>query len=66
MIQKIKTLIAKVKRKWFYSRCYNNMECIAVAVFGMCSGATSVEYKKTYCKYCPYYTPLNEYKGGAE
>lgn len=66
MIQKIKAFIAKAKKKMFYNRCYNNMECIAVAVFGMCAGARSVEYRKNHCYNCPYFTPVGDFKGGAE
>lgn len=58
MITKIKTLITKIKTKIFYNRCYSRMEGLAIAVFGMCSGAYVEEYRKEKCSDCPYFRDL--------
>lgn len=58
MTDKIKRLIYKIKTRIAYSRCYSNMEGIAVATFGMCSGAFNYEYRKKKCVDCPYYRVL--------
>ena len=58
IMDKIKTFITKIKTKIFYNRCYNRMEAIAIAVFGMCSGAYVEEYRKEKCSDCPYFRDL--------
>lgn len=58
MIRKIKTLIDKITTNIFYSRCYNDMEAISIAVFGMCSGAYIEQYRKEKCSNCPFFRDL--------
>ena len=38
MTEIIKGIIAKIKTKIMFSKCYNEMESKGIAVFGMCSG----------------------------
>ena len=66
MRNKIKRFIAKIKKKMFYSRCYNKMEEIAIAAFGMCSGAYVPEYRKDECLSCPYFRDIKEYIDGCK
>ena len=55
MLKKIKILIKNIKQKMFYSRCYNNMEGIGIAVFGMCSGALKPNVREEICPKCSYF-----------
>ncbi len=55
MIDKIKRFIEKIRTKLFYNRCYDNMESKLIAVFGMCAGKDSLEYRKENCWSCPYF-----------
>lgn len=54
----IRTLIHKIKQIIFYNRCYDKMENVCIAVFGMCYGKDDEEYRETYCKHCKYFRNL--------
>jgi hypothetical protein len=58
MTDKLKRLIGRIKRRIFYSRCYNKMEGLGIAVFCMCSGALVPEYFVEKCLHCPYFTKI--------
>lgn len=60
MTDKLKRFIGKIKTRIFYSRCYNKMEVLAIAVFGMCSGSLNPEYYIEKCLYCPYFRRIKE------
>ena len=62
MSEKLKMLIRRIKTRTFYSRCYNKMEGLAIAVFGMCSGALNPEYYTEKCLCCPYFRQVKENK----
>lgn len=64
MIEKMKMLISKIKTRIFYNRCYDKMEEMSIAVFGMCEGAVKFgifdgayieKYRKEKCSSCPYF-----------
>ena len=60
MIEKIKTLLIKIKKRIFYNCCYNNMEAISIATFGMCSGMYNEKYRTDKCSDCPYFRDLRK------
>lgn len=60
MTDKLKKFVEKIKTRIFYSRCYNRMEGLAIAVFGMCSGAYVDKYRTEKCLDCPYFRNLKE------
>lgn len=60
MLDKIKRLIEKIKIRIFYNRCYSDMEGMAIAIFGMCSGSFSPIYRKENCSSCPYFREVEE------
>jgi hypothetical protein len=62
MTDKLKRLIRRIRTRIFYSRCYNKMESLAIAVFGMCSGALNPEYYTEKCLNCPYFIQVKESK----
>lgn len=65
MIDKIKTLIYKIKLRLIHNKCYYDMEHRWLAVFGMCSGEI---YKDTgiphislrLCDTCPYFVKRSD------
>ena len=64
MIKTIKAVIAKIKERRKYIRCYDHMESIGIAVFCMCAGDFDEDYRHKVCLACPYFTPIR--KDGAD
>ena len=69
MLGKLKMLIAKIKTRVSYNRCYDKMEEMSIAVFGMCEGAVKFgifnddyieEYRKEKCSSCPYFRDIRK------
>ena len=60
MLEKIKSLIAKVKERRAYDRCYGGMERLGIAAMGMCSGYFIKQYREETCNKCPYYRDVFE------
>lgn len=46
----------KIKR----NMCYDSMARAGIAVFGMCSGAMSDQYREENCCDCPYFRKTKE------
>ena len=64
MSEKIKSILAKIRKRIAYNRCYNQMESIGIAVFSMCAGDFDEDYRHKVCLDCPYFTPIR--KDGAD
>ena len=74
MLKKIKSTIAKVKHYFSHAHCYNQMEAVGIATFGMCSGLSGGDKNSGYLQYqcidCPHFVDVTDTnvgkKGGAE
>ena len=60
MLDKIKSLIGRIKNYSSHQSCYNAMEQSGKAVFGMCDGLVGGDFNSGYLSYhcmdCPYLT----------
>ncbi len=66
LLEKIKSLIKKIKNYFSHNACYNSMEQRGIAVFDMCSGVVggdvNSEYLSSQCMDCPYLTLTDKEK----
>lgn len=60
MFRKLKILISEIQTRISYNLCYNKMESITSAAFGMCSGGYTEKYFKEKCTSCPYFRDIRK------
>lgn len=61
MLEAVKTIIAKIKTRMMFNRCYDAMEGRAIAAFGMCAGKYhNDEHLHKECLICPYFTDIRK------
>ena len=70
MLNKIKSLIDKIKNYSSHQSCYNTMERSGKAIFSMCSGVVggdiTSDYLSCQCMDCPYFVPPERSDNNAE